>query len=129
MAWRRYNPNGHGRKTTDCSVRAVAKALNLSWREAFKLIASRAYEIEDMLDANHVWGSVLEMHGFRRYVIPYVCPDCYTIRDFCLDHPLGMYVVGTGSHVVTVIDGDWYDAWDSGNEIPIYYYWRSDYGL
>ncbi len=129
MAWRRYNPNSHGRKTTDCAIRAVAKALGLTWKQAFALIAERAYDIEDMMDANHVWGNVLESQGFRRNIIPYRCPDCYTIRDFCRDHPLGMYVVGTGSHVVTIIDGDWYDAWDSGNEIPIYYYWRTNYGI
>ena len=129
MSWKRYNPNRYGRKTTDCSVRAIAKALGLTWQEAFGLIADRASEVEDMPDANHVWGSVLEAHGFRRFIIPNTCPDCYTIREFAIDHPTGMFVVGTGTHVVTVIDGDWYDAWDSGNEVPIYYYWRSDYGL
>ena len=33
------------------------------------------------------------------------------------------YLIGTGSHAVAVIDGDYYDSWDSGNEIPAYF-WR-----
>lgn len=50
------------------------------------------------------------------------CPDCYTVQDFCEEYSEGTYLVAIGDHVVTVIDGDYYDAWDSGNEIPISYY-------
>jgi hypothetical protein len=32
--------------------------------------------------------------------------------------------VGTGTHVVAVIDGDYYDAWDSGNEVIDRYFTR-----
>ena len=52
-------------------------------------------------------------------------PDYYTVEDFCADHPKGTYVLGTGSHAVAVVDGFYYDAWDSGNEIPIYY-WKEE---
>ena len=49
-------------------------------------------------------------------------PDYYTVQDFCIDHPKGTYVLGTGTHAVAVVDGYYYDAWDSGKEIPIYYF-------
>ena len=49
-------------------------------------------------------------------------PDYYTVEDFCTDHPKGTYVLGTGSHAVAVVDGCYFDAWDSGSEIPIYYF-------
>ena len=58
-------------------------------------------------------------------IIPNTCPDCYTIADFCNDHPYGTYILATGTHVVAVIDGDYYDTWDSGNEIPIFY-WQKE---
>ena len=45
--------------------------------------------------------------------------------QFSYDHPEGEYILGTGNHVVTVINGDYYDTWDSGNEIPIYYFERT----
>jgi hypothetical protein len=49
---------------------------------------------------------------------------CYTIKEFCKDHPIGDYLLGTGSHVVAVLDGNYYDTWDSGSEVPIYYFKR-----
>ena len=55
----------------------------------------------DMPSSNAVWGSYLYDHGFRRQIIPNECPECYTIADFCLDHPFGLYVLATGTHVVT----------------------------
>jgi hypothetical protein len=33
--------------------------------------------------------------------------------------------VGDGRHVVTVIDGDWYDSWNSGDISPTFYLERS----
>lgn len=76
----------------------------------------------DMPSSNHVWGTYLVGEGFSRRVIPDTCPDCYTVKDFANDHRWGVYVLATGDHVVAVEDGDYYDAWDSGDEIPTYYF-------
>ena len=64
--------------------------------------------------------------GFTRHALPDTCPICYTVADFCRDHPRGVYVLGIGDHVVCAVDGDWYDAWDSSAEIPAYYWERED---
>lgn len=53
---------------------------------------------------------------------PCPCPDCYTLEDFADDHPQGIFVVGTGNHVVTVEDGVLFDSWDSRSEYPVYYW-------
>ena len=55
--------------------------------------------------------------------MPEECPVCYTVEDFCREYPEGTYILATGTHVVTVIDGDYYDTWESGSE-PIIYYWK-----
>ena len=78
--------------------------------------------MSDMPSSNHVWGAYLMSKGFERHIIPNTCPDCYTVKDFCEEHPEGTYILATGSHVVAVIDGDYYDTWDSGDEIPIYFW-------
>ena len=117
-----FNPNPTGAKTRDCAIRAVAKALDLTWEEAFALIAANAYQMGNMMDMDYVWGSVLRQQGFQRFTVPNSCPDCYTLRDFAYDHPYGVFVVGTGGHVATVVDGDIYDAWDSSDEVPVYYW-------
>jgi hypothetical protein len=80
-----------------------------------------------MPSANHVWGKYLRNKGFERKVIPDSCPDCYTVKDFCDDHPKGTYILAISGHVVTVIDGAYYDTWDSGDEIPIYYWQRKEH--
>ena len=82
--------------------------------------------MKDMPSSNAVWGAYLISKGFHREVIPNTCPDCYTVRDFCVDHPRGAYLLAIGTHVVTVVDGDYYDSWDSGNEIPVYYFTKED---
>lgn len=61
--------------------------------------------------------------GYRRETIPNTCPDCYSLREFCRDNPSGSFLVGTGDHVIAAVDGDYYDTWDSGDTIPIYYWY------
>ena len=122
--FRYYNPNPVAAKVGDCSVRAVSKALNIDWEKAYAMIVANGFQMGDVPSSNNVWGSVLRQHGFFREVIPNTCPDCYTIKQFCRDNPVGTYVIGTNNHVVTVVDGDWYDTWDSGDEIPVYFWTR-----
>lgn len=78
----------------------------------------------DMPNANSVINAVLRENGFRKGIVPDTCPDCYTVADFANDHPNGVFVLGTGDHVVTVSNGKIYDSWDSSNEIPIYYWYK-----
>lgn len=124
--WRYFNPNPVARNVGDCSVRAVAAALGISWEDAYSLMAENGFYMADMPNSNSVWGAVLRQHGFYKEIIPNECPDCYTVDDFCIDNPKGVYVLGFGNHVATVIDGDIWDSWDSRNEIPIYYWYRKD---
>lgn len=120
--WREFNQNPAGRVVGDCAVRAISVALGVSWETAFALIANAAFQMADMPSSNSVWGAVLRQHGFYRHTVPNECPDCYTAADFCKDHPRGVYVLGFGNHVATVIDGDLYDSWDSSSEIPQYFW-------
>ena len=123
--WIEYNPNPAGRNVGDCSVRAISKALNIDWETAYALIALNGYLMGDVISSNSVWGAVLRQHGFSRSAIPNTCPDCYTAEDFCMENPRGVYVLGFGNHVATVVDGKLYDSWDSSKEIP-QYYWRKE---
>lgn len=123
--WIEYNPNPVGRNVGDCSVRAISKALNIDWETAYALIALNGYLMGDVISSNSVWGAVLRQHGFSRSAIPNTCPDCFTAEDFCMENPRGVYVLGFGNHVATVVDGKLYDSWDSSKEIP-QYYWRKE---
>ena len=126
MAWKPYNPNPGGNRVGDCTVRALCKATGKDWEPTFCALSLEGFMRRDMPSANHVWGAYLKRHGFRRNVIPNDCPDCYTVADFCRDHPKGLFVLAISGHVVAVEDGNWYDTWDSGAEVPIYYWTREE---
>jgi len=46
-----YQPNPTGRNVGDCVVRAISKALNVDWEQAFVLVTKEAYLMGDMLIA------------------------------------------------------------------------------
>lgn len=126
MAYKEWNPNPTGRKVGDCSIRAVAKALGVSWETAYAMVALNGFSMGDMPSSDSVWGATLRQNGFYRTSIPDSCPDCYSVADFCRDNPNGIYVLGFGGHVATVVDGDLYDSWDSSSEIPQFVWYRKD---
>ena len=124
--WIKYQTNPTGRMVGDCAVRAVSKALKIDWETAYLMLCKAGYAMGDMPSSDSVWGAVLRENGFYRKSIPNTCPNCYTARDFCLDYPIGTYVLGFGGHVATVDDGDLYDAWDSSKEIPQFVWYMEE---
>lgn len=124
MSYVYYNPNPLKLSVGDCTIRAISCALNTSWKRIYTSLCIQGFLMYDMPSANRVWGQFLKLKGFKKFQIPDTCPDCYTIRDFCYDYPIGTYILGTGEHVVCIKNGDYFDSWDSGNEIPIYYFKR-----
>lgn len=123
--WIRCNPNPVGRQTGDCVVRAIAIATGRSWRETYRELC-RIGEIEgDMPSSNMIWGMFLKKLGGKQFLLPEACPQCITVRAFCERYPEGVYIIGTGEHAVAVIDGDYYDAFDSGSSVPSYF-WRME---
>lgn len=73
-----------------------------------------------------MWSLMLKRRGYTKYLLPDDLYDIYTVRDFCRDHPVGKYCLKTSGHVVAVVNGDYYDSFDSGDKEPIYY-WRKEY--
>lgn len=117
-----YNPNPDKKQNaSDCVVRAMTKALNLTWNEAYMLLSIQGYIDHDIFATDRVWINLLHDLGYQRYMIPNTCPLCYTIEQFTKDHPTGTYILGTGKHAVCVQDGCIYDSWDSSEEIPLFY--------
>ena len=121
-----FNPNPDGKAVGDCVIRAIVLATGKSWEDVYVGIADAGLAMSDMPQSNAVWGAYLRRLGYRRYVLPNSCPDCYRVKEFCFDHPRGTYLLATGEHVVAVKDGDYYDSWDSGNEVPVYYWRKGD---
>lgn len=124
--WVEFNNNPTGRTNAgDCAVRAISKALNIPWEQAYVMLSANGLAMGNIISANEVIASVLRENGFKRANVPSSCPDCYSIRDFAKHNTEGLFVVGTGNHIVTILDGDYYDVWNSGDE-TILYVWYND---
>jgi hypothetical protein len=123
--WQEYNPNPLNNHADDCTVRALCKALDMTWDQAYARLVRKGFEMCVMPSNRAVFNAILRENGFTRYALPDTCPDCYTLADFANDNPTGLYVACTSDHVITIIDGTIYDAWNSEGEIPLYV-WRKD---
>ena len=119
--WRQYNPNPQGLIVGDCTVRAICAVTGRDWSNVHRDLCALARKMADMPSSDRVWWEFLRLNGFRRHKMIDRCPDCYTVADFAADHPSGIYVLGPHEHAVALIDGDWWDSWDSGNTIPTYF--------
>ena len=106
--WIYANPNPCRQEEPDCVVRAISIATDQSWKKVHRDLCQLSCEKCTMPSVNWLWGLYLKRKGFRNARM----------------YPEGTYVVGTGTHAVAVIGGNWYDAWDSADETLTYFYER-----
>ena len=122
-----YQPNPvRGDGVGDCAVRAVAKATDLTWEQAYTELSTTGFLMGDVMNSDQVVAAVLRKHGFVRGSVEESCPDCYSIADFARDNPDGTFVVKSYKHVTTIIDGNIFDAWDSSRRVPLWFWKRKD---
>ena len=103
----------------DCTIRALCKAFDIGWVEAFKLTIPYCIEyqvsnifhppikirreIMEKLGSSYTGISV--KRGRKRP----------TVDSFTREHKTGTYILNVANHEVTVVDGIYYDTWDSGH--------------
>ena len=121
--WIRSNPNPGHKEVPDCVIRAIAIALNRHWLDVYDDLCELGRTEYNMPSADAVWGKYLYQMDFEPFLLPDACPRCVSIKTFCHMYPRGVYIIGTGGHAVAVMDGNYYDSWDSGDEIPSFF-WR-----
>ena len=72
-----FNNNPLGRNAVgDCSVRAVSKALGVSWDEAHNMLSHMSKQMGTIMNDNDVISAVLRIHGFHKEGFPWTCRDC-----------------------------------------------------
>ena len=122
MSYIKYNINPCDKRTIDCTVRALATLLDADWYDIYDQLYIVGRYMCDMPSSKAVINEYLRAKGFEKFVIPNTCPFCYSVQQFAEDHPDGRYLLATDSHVVPVISGNWVDTWNSGDEIPLFYW-------
>lgn len=116
------NLNPLNKNVQDCVIRSMAKVLNQPWRRTYIELAVYGYAIADLPSADAVWNVYLLDKGLKKYVLPSDCPNCMTVREFSERYKEGRYLLYVGEHVTACINGDYYDTWDSGDRIVIYFF-------
>lgn len=139
MSYIHLNLNPEGLQTGDCVIRAITLALKYNWFMVHDELCFLSRKMSDMPSSNRVWKQYLQNEGYQEEIIENTCPKCLTVEAFCKSHPKGRYILSTaeytrardnlivtGSHVVTIIDGNWYDSWDSGGDVPLSFFYIYD---
>ena len=116
-----YQPNTH--KCGDCAIRAVAKALDVSWEEALTLLYNTSRVVHEDPISTKTIGETLKVHGFAwKGFKPKEGGKRPTVADFAAGHESGRYILRLAKHVVCAVGGLYYDIWDCGVK-PVYGYW------
>ena len=122
-----YNENPRENyRAQDCVIRAISVVTGDSWDKIYVELCAEGFYIGDWGNDNGAWDWYLRNKGFKRYICPNDCPFCYSVEDFANDHATGKYIAATGNHAVAIVDGDYFDAYDSGNSTVIYYYTKEE---
>lgn len=121
-----YQPNKKDLKDKvgDCQIRALAKVLDKSWVEVFDLITPicREQQVMDIFscDLNKTKEAMARL-GFKYTGVSNKKGSKRpTVDTFAKEHKTGKYIASVAHHVVAVVDGRYFDTWDSG--------WKSMYG-
>lgn len=121
------NVNPKGRKTGDCSTRALVGVLRISYEEALKLQVEVALQIYYDPTSKQVMEKVLERFGYIKKKQPRRWDNTkYEVRE--LDEILseqdmkqGVLVTVAGHHTC-IVDGHIQDIWNCGRKSVGNYY-------
>lgn len=106
-------------KVGDCQIRALAKVLNKTWVEVFDLITPicREQQVMDIFSCDlKKTKEALQRIGFEYTGVSNKRGTKRpTVDSFAKTHKAGRYIVSVAHHVVAVVDGKYYDTWDSGD--------------
>lgn len=112
--------------TGDCVIRALTKLLDKSWDEVHVDLSLQSFGMGLMPSNNAVHQVYLKQYGYELHPIPSECPYCITVKEFSEMFPKGRYILATGDHVVALVDGDYFDSFDSSDEIVSYIFKKGD---
>lgn len=127
LTFKKLNMNPKGRKTGDCSTRALSYALGITWEEALKLQYEESLKTKYDTTSHQVMERVLAKFGYVKRKQPRTINNLkypiYSLdKCICEEERDRKIVCNVANHYV-VVDGDYYiDTWDSGCKCVLNYY-------
>lgn len=120
-----YQPNKKDLKDTygDCVIRALTKALSLEWLQVFDEMQPISREMQVPFNCKPCYEQYILSKGFKYFGISNAKGTKRpTVESFAKNNSDGVYILRVAHHLVTVVDGYYYDTWDSGSK-SLYGYW------
>lgn len=127
-----YQPNKKDIKDKfgDCQIRALSKALDCTWLEAFDkaIEVCREEWVSLIFDAPvPIRKRMLDKLGFDYHGVSNKTGTTRpTVDSFAKDHPKGTYILNVAGHEVACVDGKYYDTWDCGHKSLYGYFERRE---
>lgn len=118
LKYKQENVNPKGRKTGDCSTRALAKLLDIGWDEALELQFRMSLKTKYDMTSHQVIERILSEHGWTKMKQPRKSDGTkYQVRemDILVPHVRHKRVLCTvAHHYVVIVDDEYVDTWNSG---------------
>lgn len=117
--WKEFNPNPKERNIGDCTLRSYCAAFGISWDKSFDIASKVAKENSSMIQyvADKVLTEEFNCVVDEKYNKKTVkSKDRIKVNEFALSHPYGTYILHVPKHQVTVVNGEYWDSWDSGDK-------------
>lgn len=123
--YRYFQPNKKDIKDNygDCVIRALCKACNMEWLEVFDELMLYCRKEQCVPNEKVAYEQFLKNHGFKYYGISNKKGTTRpTVHSFTRENKSGKYVLIVANHLVSCVDGLYYDTWDSGAK-SLYGFW------
>lgn len=120
-----YQPNKKDIKDEygDCVIRAFCKAEGKEWLQVFDELIPFARETQTMPNNKPAYEKYLAAMGYKWVGLKAEKgKKRLTPETFCRKYKTGTYILRVSNHLVTIVDGYYYDTWESGDK-GVYGYW------
>lgn len=110
----------------DCAIRAFCKATNSEWLEAYDYMWQISRTVQCPMNCKTGFETVVKSKGFTYGKISNAKGTKRpTVKSFADTHKHGIYICVVSNHYVTIVNGNYYDTWDSGDKC-LYGYWYKE---
>ncbi len=125
-----YQPNTKDLKDEfgDCVIRALTKVTGKTWEQVFDDLVPIAREMQCMPNGKPCYKEYLKRIGYTYVGVSNKAGTKRpTVSSFSVGHKKGAFIARVAHHIVAIVDGRFYDTWDSGPK-SLYGYWVAPNG-
>ena len=119
MYFMKYNNNPKEKRTGDCIIRALALALNKSWKEVYTDLFNLSIKMSLIVTDPKVFKKYLKDLDYTQEKMPKTLDNKrYTVEEFIDDiaHKNMTYIISIAKHVTVIKDKKLYDTWDCSHK-------------